>query len=380
FFYRLGRFYENYYWETEQDSTIIFNAKKFFKVADDIWSSLPPETEGALKGFVKTSYGVYDPIYGFKLVKVEKGCFDMGIKESDSGYPEYFKKLEELRNALLMTEKLKVDDEGLLQVKNRFHMLEGEGSCHQKTIEEDFYIGMYPVTKSQWEKCACEFVLPSFIEMKKDGIENIRQYNKLPKKPPIEIGGRDSNCPMNYVSAYDADAFVEGLNKTDRLSKYALPTDAQWEYAARGGNNNTRTNYSGSDDIDIVANYGGKITGNEDTMLIGSGPCPVGSLKPNALGLYDMSGNVWEWCRDWYNSQWYKNIEGGFCPEEHAEVINFKQGNYSYSGPARVLRGGSWGEDALNCRVSDRTMNSLSDRVSTFGLRLVLTSPKKEEK
>lgn len=237
---------------------------------------------------------------------------------------------------------------------------------------------MYPVTKAQWKKCADIFTLPYFDEMEIDGIESLRQQNNSPEKTPIEIGGRGNDCPMNYVSAYDADNFIKQLNTAGR--RYSLPTEVQWEYAARGGNNNSRTKYSGSDDIEKVANYGGKITGNSDTMYIGAGPVPVGSLQPNALGIYDMSGNVWEWCQDWYNSEWYKIGGDDVCPEDQAEVVNFIHDKYSYSGASRVLRGGSWLLDADECRVSLRNNSAPDYRYHVYGFRLSLSFAKHNKK
>ena len=132
--------------------------------------------------------------------------------------------------------------------------------------------------------------------------------------------------------------------------KYALPTEAQWEYAARGGEKSQGYKYSGGNDIDEVAWY----RGNSEEKYSTS---PVGTKKANELGIYDMSGNVYEWCSDWY---------GGYSSEAQSNPTGPE------SGSNRVLRGGSWGSNAGDCRVSFRYNNFPSYRGYNFGFRLVI--------
>ncbi|MCQ2317044.1 MAG: formylglycine-generating enzyme family protein, partial [Bacteroidales bacterium] len=130
---------------------------------------------------------------------------------------------------------------------------------------------------------------------------------------------------------------------------YTLPTEAQWEYAARGGNKADGTKYAGSNMIDAVAWY---------TDNSGSSTHPVGTKRGNALGIYDMSGNVYEWCKDWYSNSY----------------VSYDTNNPTgpSSGSRRVSRGGSWYYDAGDCRVSNRGSSTPGRRYYDLGFRVVL--------
>ena len=128
---------------------------------------------------------------------------------------------------------------------------------------------------------------------------------------------------------------------------YLLPTEAQWEYAARGGKHDEGTQFSGSYFVDAVAWY---------ISNSGNATHPVKQKRPNKLGLYDMSGNVWEWCYDWYGSY------------SAAAKIN---PTGPTSGEHRVLRGGGWGGNARSCRVCHRNDRSPSFRSNSYGFRVV---------
>ncbi|MBO5235045.1 MAG: formylglycine-generating enzyme family protein [Alistipes sp.] len=192
-----------------------------------------------------------------------------------------------------------------------------EKPAHRVTIS-DFYIGKYEVTQAQWEAV-------------------------MGNNPSCFKG---DNRPVERVSWNDIQEFIEKLNaKTDK--KYRLPTEAEWEYAARGGDQSKGYKYSGSNNIDEVAWHGDNSAMR--THL-------VGQKQPNELGLYDMSGNVWEWCSDWYGS--------------------YSSGSQTNpTGPAngsdRVLRGGCWINSAGSCRVSYRGTGGPSIRNFGFGFRLV---------
>ncbi len=324
----------------------------YFQKADSIWSSLPAETEGPLKGFVKTSYGIYDPEFGFKLVKVEKGSFNMGFSfEEDS---------EKYRGKYYKSEK-------------------DESPAHRVVIKEDFYIGMFPVTKGQWNKCRERIKIPSFEEMEKDGINTEEYFNG--NKYTLTIGGKADNCPMNYVSADDADKFILQMVRLGR--KYSLPTEAQWEYAARGGaNNSVRHIFSGSDSFAEVADCNKKYN-IEGELVSYVGPDKVGSRKANELGIYDMSGGVWEWCQDWYNFQWYsleyRMYWNDPCPESKSALIDWINKEYYLNNKiqsikggcrCRVLRGGSWYNVPQYCRVSYRFKGNPFRRHDHHGFRL----------
>ena len=156
-----------------------------------------------------------------------------------------------------------------------------------------------------------------------------------------------SNKPVETVSWNDCQDFIRRLNALTG-ENFRLPTEAEWEYAARGGNKSRGYKYAGSNTIDNVAWY-------YDNS--GSQTHNVATKSPNELGLYDMSGNVWEWCQDWYGSY---NSGSQTNPTGPG------------SGYHRVNRGGDWCSLAGYCRVSNRDYNGPAVRISSIGLRLAL--------
>lgn len=195
-----------------------------------------------------------------------------------------------------------------------------------------YYIGECEVTQSQWEK-----VMGTSVQ---------QQRSKSSYDNGLQGTGPD--YPMYYVSWEDAQAFCQELSRMTGRT-YSLPTEAQWEYAARGGKNNDGTKYSGSLSIDAVAWYDGNS---------GSGAHPVKNKRPNSLGLYDMSGNVWEWCSDWYSSNYNMNDTNNPTGPS--------------SGSFRVLRGSGWNSSARGCRVSHRANGSPGGRYNFCGFRVVV--------
>ena len=160
---------------------------------------------------------------------------------------------------------------------------------------------------------------------------------------------KGDDLPVEQVSWNEAVQFCEKLSQMTGKT-YRLPTEAEWEYAARGGQQADGTKYAGSSTIGDVAWY---------TSNSGSKTHPVGQKQPNALGLYDMSGNVYEWCSDWYSSNYYSS----------SPSVN-PQGPSSGSG--RVCRGGSWSYgDAQGCRVSNRAYSAPDGRDGNLGFRVV---------
>jgi len=193
-----------------------------------------------------------------------------------------------------------------------------EKPTHSVTLS-DYYIGKFEVTQKLWK--AVMRTNPSYF--------------------------KGDNLPVEYVSWNDALEFIRKLNQKTGQN-FRLPTEAEWEYAARGGNKSRGYKYSGSNNIGDVAwcaEYSGSKTH------------PVGTKSPNELGIYDMSGNVWEWCQDWYESYSSGSQTNPTGPS---------------TGSHRVLRGGSWNGTAWICRVSDRDGNNPGDRDFNFGFRLVL--------
>ncbi|MDE6339121.1 MAG: formylglycine-generating enzyme family protein [Muribaculaceae bacterium] len=151
---------------------------------------------------------------------------------------------------------------------------------------------------------------------------------------------RGENLPVENVTWFDCQEFVERLSRlTGRI--FRLPTEAEWEYAARGGDKSRGYKYSGSDDLYRVGWY---------TENSGSTTHQVGQKLDNELGLFDMSGNVWEWCSDNYSNNY----------------------NSPRNSSNRVYRGGSWGNIPINCRVARRISNAPDSCNSLIGLRLAL--------
>ena len=200
-----------------------------------------------------------------------------------------------------------------------------ETPVHQVTLTKGYYIGKYPITQTQWKAVMGDN--PS--------------YHK----------GDDQ--PVEAVSWEKIQAFIEKLNKMTG-KKYRLPTEAEWEFAARGGNQSKGYKYSGSDNIDDVAWYGAFAGGNS-----GNAPHSVGLKQPNELGIYDMSGNIWEYCSDWL---------GVYSDEAQTDPQGPAVGSY------RVLRGGGFTNSAQQCRVAYRNHDDSAHPISrNVGLRVVRT-------
>jgi formylglycine-generating enzyme required for sulfatase activity len=163
---------------------------------------------------------------------------------------------------------------------------------------------------------------------------------------------RGSTLPIHMVTWYDVQEFITRLNKKSGLN-FRLPTEAEWEFAARGGNESKGTMYSGSSNVREVAWY---------SFNSGQTTNPVGQKKPNELGLFDMSGNVYEWCSDWYG----KYIDVPQTNPKGPDVEDPVKG--------KVIRSCSWGDIERYCRVSWRMGKKPGDTGKGTGFRLVLPS------
>lgn len=194
-----------------------------------------------------------------------------------------------------------------------------------KVCLDGFAIGKYEVTQGQWQAVMGE---------------NPSANTKC-----------GENCPVEQVSWDDVQAFISRLN-TLTGRNYRLPTEAEWEYAARGGEGQT---WAGTDDRLALKEY----ARFAENSVRQSGP--VGESRPNPFGLYDMTGNVWEWVQDWYDAKYYA-----------ASPCRNPQG--PSSGELRVFRGGSWGTDHVGARVANRLRREPGFRFDALGFRLVLPS------
>ena len=215
---------------------------------------------------------------------------------------------------------------------------EREKPAHEVTVS-DFYIGKYEVTQKQWREIM--------------GIDLLEQL-KIATGITLPLSGKNEDHPMYYVSWEDTREFIERLNKETGKS-YRLPTEAEWEYAARGGNQSGGYKYSGSNDAGKVAWY----SDNSKSRTH-----PVGTKEANELGIHDMNGNVNEWVSDWY-------VDHSGDMQIDPSVPEFEK--YVY----RVFRGGSWFNSAWYARVSYRNAGSSKGRTGEMGFRLALSSNSK---
>ena len=216
---------------------------------------------------------------------------------------------------------------------------------HQVTLS-DFYIGKYEVSQQLWE-----YVM-KYSGTAADG-SSMSAYASdvwLGTNPSSTYGVGDYYPAYNVSWEDIVNIFIPRLNRiTGKI--FRLPTEAEWEYAARGGNKSKGYKYSGSNIISDVAWYDDK-TYNTNNF----GTHQVGTKSPNELGIYDMSGNVYEWCSDWY---------GSYSSSSQTNPTGPTSGSY------RVYRGGSWNFEAQYCRVSYRNDIIPSFRSDRSGFRLV---------
>ncbi len=212
-----------------------------------------------------------------------------------------------------------------------------EKPLHKVTLS-DFYISKYEITVKQYRQF-CQATGHKFPKL-----PSPQWYQEHPNTP--KWTWRDNN-PIVNVNWYDAMAYCNWLSKITG-EHYTLPTEAQWEYAARGGNKTHNYEYSGSNNINEVAWY--------DETTYERGTQPVGLLKPNELGIYDMSGNAFEWCLDGY----------GPYPKKH-----LKDPVLHPNSPYRVVRGGCWYYYDEYCRVTQRDGPKPNLATFYYGFRVV---------
>jgi len=233
---------------------------------------------------------------GMKLVLIPKGTFMMGSPESEKGRKE-------------------------------------NETQHEVTISKDYYLGVYEVTQAQYEKVMGKN--PSYFQGAKVGNEN-------------------ADLPVENVSWDDTVEFCKKLSDLPEEKKagrlYRLPTEAEWEYACRAGSKTAFSFGESSESLGDYAWFNGN--GNVQTH-------PVGEKKANAWGLYDMHGNMGEWCSDWYGRYPKGAVSDPTGPKE---------------GSNRVFRGGSWYNVAASCRSARRNGDAPSFRVDFLGFRVALSS------
>jgi formylglycine-generating enzyme required for sulfatase activity len=247
---------------------------------------------------------------GIEMIVVKGGTFWMGAQNTDPNAPNY----------------------------DADAFFDWESPVHKVTLS-DYFIGKYPVTQAQWKAVMGDN--QSWFE------------------------GAGDNLPVENVSWNDVQEFIRKLNQQTGKN-YRLPTEAEWEFAARGGNQSRGYKDSGRNTADNVAWYyenAGDYRKNDSNWTseeaLKNRTHPVGTKQANELGIYDMSGNVWEWCSDWYGD--YSN----------ASQTNPRGAS---TGFFRVLRGGSWRGSARGVRVSSRRIFIPGFRDDPGGFRLALSS------
>jgi formylglycine-generating enzyme required for sulfatase activity len=227
------------------------------------------------------------------------------------------------------------------------HRSKDEGPLHEVEITRPFYLGVFPVTQGQWQ--AVMGSDPSYFSATGGGQEQVK-------------GLDTSDFPVEQVSWEEAQTFLERLSalpqEKEKGWQYRLPSEAEWEYSCRAGACSSTAFHFGGSLSSTQANFNGDYPygGAEKGPYLGR-PCPVASYRPNAFGLYDLHGNVWEWCSDWYGKGYYKTGPPADPP-----------------GPAdgsnRVVRGGGCGSNGQLCRAAIRRGSRPSDRNGHLGLRV----------
>ncbi|MGA2258349.1 MAG: formylglycine-generating enzyme family protein [Thermoguttaceae bacterium] len=292
---------------------------------------------------------------GMKLTLVPSGEFMMGSKESAEETAAFFNKIY---------------GEDLL----RAEFFENEHPQHRVRITRPFYLGTYHVTRGQFR----QFVANTGYKTETEEGEQPGAWGWNPDRKKFDWNEKYSwrnagfeqtdEHPVVGVSWNDAMAFCKWLSRKEGKT-YRLPTEAEWEYACRAG---TTTRYYNGDDPETLA----KIANVADGTFKGKFPdrkyypikasdgyvftSPVGSFEPNAFGLYDMHGNVWQWCADWYDEKYYSKSPGDdpIGPD---------------SGDGRVDRGGSWFDRSCNTGSAGRDRFTPGSRSGNVGFRVART-------
>ena len=234
------------------------------------------------------------------------------------------------------------------------HANQDEQPQHRVKITKPFYLGVFEVTQSEYEKI----------------MRGNPSYFSPTGSSRKKVTGLDTTrFPVEHVRWTEAMEFCAKLSQLPKEKsaghRYRLPTEAEWEYACRAGS--TTAFHFGKSLSSTLANFNGKLPSGGATVgpFLGR-PAIVGSYKPNPFGLYDMHGNVWEWCFDWYRADYYKDSPAA-DPQGAA------------SSPDRSIRGGSWADDAFNCRSAYRFNVLPVYRYQTRGFRVAMTIGKPDQ-
>jgi formylglycine-generating enzyme required for sulfatase activity len=259
---------------------------------------------------------------GMKLVRIPAGTFTMGSPEGEVG-------------------RGKGDEQ------------------HAVEITKDFWLGIHEVTQKQFEEVmGCN---PSYFSADGEGKPG-EVYKWKPAGGKDKVTGSTADLPVENVPWHAAVEYCKKLSAraAEGGREYRLPTEAEWEYACRGGASSSQVFHFGNSLSSSQANFNGKYPygrAAEGDYL--QRTCKVGSYAKNGFGLYDMHGNVWEWCADWFDEGYY-----GKSPRRDPQGPP--------EGSHRVIRGGSWDLDGNRCRSAYRAFSAPVDRFRNLGFRVAL--------
>ncbi len=288
----------------------------------------------------------YTNSIGMEFKNIPAGTFFMGscmYSETDKKRDDQLEKRRDIPQQSTCTAQVSVDKDAL----------EEETPLHEVRISKGFQIGVYEVTLGQFKQ-----FLASLEKTEINKIETNR-FN--------QANNHGDEAAVAAVSWEDAQRFIDWLNKKEGNNKYRLPTEAEWEYAARAG---SKTIYSWGDSLEKAPEYAWFNMESADLLMwFPEGEFdekenfshPVGLKKPNAWGLYDMAGNVWEWVNDGYSATYYLN----------SPKVDPTGPEGAEEEKLRCFRGGSWYGSVTNLRSAFRGLNAPTYRSDSLGFRLV---------
>jgi formylglycine-generating enzyme required for sulfatase activity len=277
---------------------------------------------------------------GMKLVLIPAGKFTIGSTEA------------ERKDVLALIKQKKMPD-----------WLKAEGPQHQVEISKAFYLGACEVTQKQFKDVMG--YNPSYFSSSGKAKEGIGYLFWKPGGGKDKVKGLDTDdFPVENVSWEEASTFLDKLSALPEEKKngrqYRLPTEAEWEYACRGGASAYQTFHYGNSLSSSQANFDGNYPfGGADKGKCPQRTCKVGSFVPNPWGLHDMHGNVWEWCSDRYAEDYYSR-------SPRRDPAGPSQGS------DRVRRGGSWFNSGGDCRSANHIRSAPGDRSYSIGFRAAL--------
>ena len=257
-------------------------------------------------------------------------------------------------------------------------------ATHQVKLDGNYYIGVYEVTQAQWDLIQPSRLAPSYFNNAADrAMRPVEQvcYNEIRNA----ANSTTADTAYDWPADPNPNSFLGKLRTKTGIDDFDLPSEAQWEFAARAGNGDTKwgdgsgiLNADKDENLDLLGRYerdGGKVQNGTSyanpaqSCGATNGTAIVGSYAPNAWGLYDMHGNVWEWCLDWYADD--ITAHGGKVNIDPATPANTLSGA---SGATRVRRGGGWSGAAGVCRPAYRSFITPTTRYTTSGFRVLCSA------